>query len=491
MALSLTYIKMRALTLLAASISSLSLVDAARARQIDTHRPNLDAVPPHGAAAIRRAIRSWSPVHVSATATTLLPVSFGADPTGHTDSSPAFAALVTALLALNTSSHTLSSGITDLGGAVVDLAGGDYLLSSTLTFPKLYGNFRIVDGTLRAAPQFQGSTLVQVGETGCAADSQGVCNENVGMSGLTLDAQHNVGTCLRVSNTMGSTLDSSSMIFGFDVVGVDVESGHGMMISETWVASRFWSDPKKAHTQSIGIALQGNDQYVTNTIVFSAKVGVAVMGGANVLQGVHTWNEATANGGIGILVTKGRNRVIGCYLDFTDLVLTDDGTLQTLVTDGFFLGGAQILLNASSPQATVFGLTVVGNTWYDQRGEVPIAVQEGGGNAWRSVTDFTWVGNVVERGSPPGTFPRAELVVKATAGAQQVDFSSALLFPSVAIASARVTVLSDSVWDHASVVGGASGWVQTVYNGGGGVQLRVEVDQSGYTAGGGVGGGRR
>ena len=83
------------------------------------------------------------------------------------------------------------------------------------------------------------------------------------------------------------------------------------------------------------------------------------------------------------------------------------------------------------------------------------------------------------------------MVVTATAGTQQVDFSSALLFPSVAIASARVTVLSDSVWDHASVIGGASGRVQTVYNGGGGVQLRVEVDQSGYTAGGGVGGGRR
>jgi hypothetical protein len=34
---------------------------------------------------------------------------------------------------------------------------------------------------------------------------------------------------------------------------------------------------------------EGNDHYVTNTIVFSSKIGVAVYGAANILTGVHTW----------------------------------------------------------------------------------------------------------------------------------------------------------------------------------------------------------
>jgi hypothetical protein len=33
----------------------------------------------------------------------------------------------------------------------------------------------------------------------------------------------------------------------------------------------------------------GNDHFITNTIVFSSKIGVAVTGAANLLTGVHTW----------------------------------------------------------------------------------------------------------------------------------------------------------------------------------------------------------
>ena len=68
-----------------------------------------------------------------------------------------------------------------------------------------------------------------------------------------------------------------------------------------------------------GIAVRGNDHYVSNSIVFSALVGVELTGAANILQvrdlspgfhsiglkslacvgwqGVHTWNCATGNGG--------------------------------------------------------------------------------------------------------------------------------------------------------------------------------------------------
>jgi hypothetical protein len=45
-----------------------------------------------------------------------------------------------------------------------------------------------------------------------------------------------------------------------------------------------------------GIAIEGNDHYVTNSIVFSALIGVKLTGAANILNGVHTWNCETSNG---------------------------------------------------------------------------------------------------------------------------------------------------------------------------------------------------
>ena len=131
------------------------------------------------------------------------------------------------------------------------------------------------------------------------------------------------------------------------------------MVSETWVAAYFWSDPQKEKTDTVGIWVAGNDHFISNVIVFSAKVGVQITGvsswplparptlqgltqhtrthtnthththllyvhplqAANKLVNVHTWNEATGNGGIGILNKASQNIFIGCYLDFTDFVL--------------------------------------------------------------------------------------------------------------------------------------------------------------------------
>ena len=42
-------------------------------------------------------------------------------------------------------------GITDLGGATLDLSGGEYLISAPLEVPMFFGNLLIRDGTLRAS----------------------------------------------------------------------------------------------------------------------------------------------------------------------------------------------------------------------------------------------------------------------------------------------------------------------------------------------------
>ena len=44
------------------------------------------------------------------------------------------------------SGHQLSNGIVDLGGAVLDLSGGDYLVSAPIVIPLNYGNVHITGG---------------------------------------------------------------------------------------------------------------------------------------------------------------------------------------------------------------------------------------------------------------------------------------------------------------------------------------------------------
>ena len=231
----------------------------------------------------RREMATWSGPSLSAGAPTVNPVDFGADPTGKADSTAAFTAAMAAVLAHNTSGHRMSDGIYDLGGVVLDLQGGDYLISAPLVVPQYAGNMHIIDGTLRASPTFPaGDYVLDVCVSGAAKCSppsgQGSCCENVGMSGLTLDGSHVALGCLRISNTMGATLDGSSAIFGFTGTGIDIAGGHETMISETWVAAYFWNDPKKESNAATGIYIGGNDHYVSNTIVFSARVGVHLTG---------------------------------------------------------------------------------------------------------------------------------------------------------------------------------------------------------------------
>jgi hypothetical protein len=57
----------------------------------------------------------------------------------------AFQDAVAALLTRG-SGHQLSNGIADLGGAVLDLSGGDYLVSAPIVIPNNYGNLHITGG---------------------------------------------------------------------------------------------------------------------------------------------------------------------------------------------------------------------------------------------------------------------------------------------------------------------------------------------------------
>jgi len=95
-------------------------------------------------------------------------------------------------------------------------------------------------------------------------------------------------------------------------------------------------------SRSIGIQLNGNDHILTNVIVFdNTHIGVEVNAAANLLQNVHTWN----GGGTGIAVNAQSNRLLGCYLDYSKLVIKDPRSI--VVESSFFLEGNVVLQKSS------------------------------------------------------------------------------------------------------------------------------------------------
>jgi hypothetical protein len=443
---------------------------------------------PRTRAAHARMMSRWrrSPPAGGAGRSVLKPADFGADPSCGSDSSPAFAAITAALGGLVVGN--MSDGIKDLGGAVVDLDGGCYLLSSPFLIPQFFGNVHVQSGELRAAPAFAGAALLQVGAASCTTPSgQGSCNENVGLHALTLDGSHVAPSCVAIEATMGATLDSSSAVFGFTSSGVLLQGGHESMVEETWVAAYFWSDPKKERNDAVGILVNGNDHFLTNVIVFSARDGVVVNGAADLLTNVHTWNSATGNGGRGIVTSVSQNRFVGVYLDYTDMVVIGNGAQQLVVEGSYFLGGAQIVFEARKGNTEVSGVALIGNAW--AYSGAPYAVNETAA-AWTAVHDLVISGTASWAGAPEVAAAATQVLPLPASGASQtLDFSSQLLFPSVPVdpASVAVQVLVAGVSKSEApinVVAGAAGQSVTVYNAGqtdARYSVRVTVDQSSYS----------
>ena len=437
-----------------------------------------------------RAMAGWRrtpPAGVAGRAA-LKPADFGADPTCKTDSAAAFAAITAALPGLAVGN--MSDGIADLGGAVVDLDGGCYLLSAPFFIPQFIGNLHVQSGELRATAAFAGgAALVQVGAASCTTKSgQGSCNENVGFHAVTLDGSHVAETCLLIAATMGATLDSSSAVFGFQSSGVLLQGGHESMVEETWVAAYFWSDPKKERNSAVGILINGNDHFISNTIVFSARDGVVVNGAADLLTNVHTWNCATGNGGRGIVTSVSQNRFNGVYLDYTNLVIIGNGAQQLVVANSYFLGGAQAVLEATPGNTKVSGVAFIGNAW--AYSDAPFAVNETLA-AWTSVHDFEVVGLASWNGAPLRSTKATQLAPLSTTSANTTfDFSSQLLFPSVPVDPASITLQlhatdaqTPPAFAAVAAAGGAT--VAVIYEGA--VQsakaiARVSVDQSSYSS---------
>jgi hypothetical protein len=402
-------------------------------------------------------MRKWAaPQHLrSSPWAPIFPTSYGADPTGVADSTAAFGAAVEALLARNTSGHADEGGSVDLGGAIIDLQGGDYLISSPLVFPSNYSNYGLIHGTLRASAAFPPSAnLLEVGTAGGYCSNWGdSCTEDVTLEDLLLDGAGVAGGGVRFNAVIGANA-AHLFVVNFTAKGVVMEGGHEVLLSNSWVGACWYTPPAScwlnasALKNTTGIWINGNDHYLDQVIVFAGTQGVVVDGAANILSGVHTWNTQSGSvpWAIGIAVNVWQNRLVGPYLDFVPLVL--QGAALTTVTGAFFLGGAQIIFKPHPDGYPVRGVYIAGSQ-FASSGDVPDVVSTRDPPGFSGLEDVTITGSLSDDPAMPRRSTVCTKTLVAAAPPWNFDFTDCLAFnasaPGTPIQSVSVAVSQSRV----------------------------------------------
>jgi len=241
-----------------------------------------------------------------------------------------------------------------------------------------------------------------------------------------LDANYR-GGCISVPNSVRTGIDNC-FITHFMSNGILVKGGHETYIRNSYLGQHITAggDPGERNFTGIAINLQGNDNAVTDVIIFSAEVGIMATGQANVFSGVHCYNKATGFGGTGVylkLPGNAQTRIVNCYLDYTGIVAEDP--VQVDITNSFFLGDAHVLLKSINGVAN--GLNIVSNMFSGSGGGVDTVQLDEMEGPFRDVSQV-----VVDRNNAVGMNTRSTIGRGSTQGngrSWTVDFGSVLLFP--------------------------------------------------------------
>ncbi|XP_030550650.2 polygalacturonase QRT3 [Rhodamnia argentea] len=366
------------------------------------------------------------------------PVGYGGDPTGKQESSEAIVSALSDAFRVQSDEQMLP-GVTALGGVVIDLQGGTYLVAKPIRLPASGGgNVVVQGGTLRASETFPGDRhLVELWSPNSpGANDQSTCYpmkvENVGIyyeditfRDVLFDSSFRGGGIYVVDSARIRITDCFFLHFTTD--GILVKKGHETFISGCFLGqhSTVGGDKRERSFTGTAIDLQSNDNAITDVVIFSAAVGIVLRGQANMVTGVHCYNKATYFGGIGILVKLAglsQTRLDNCYMDYTGIVMEDP--VQVHVTNGFFLGDANIVLKSIKGQ--VSGLNVVNNMFDgDPQRLNPIVVLDG---QFPNVDEVVVDGNNVNGMSLRTTV--GKMTLKGNGTKWVADFSSTLLFPN-------------------------------------------------------------
>lgn len=237
------------------------------------------------------------------------------------------------------------------------------------------------------------------------------------------------GGGIAILNSLRITVDNC-YISHFTSEGITIEGGHESYIQNSFIGQHInvGGDRREKYFSGIGVKVMGNDNALKDLVIYSAEIGVMILGQANLVMGVHCYNKARAFGGVGIYVGAPgftQTRIVNCYLDFTGIVVEDP--VQLLVKGCFFLGNGNVVVKSIG--GVMSGVNIVDNMFSGDYTKVKIVELD------ELKSPFTRIDQVViDRNNVRG------MVVKSTVGRGStkgngtiwtVDFSSLLLFPNL------------------------------------------------------------
>lgn len=369
--------------------------------------------------------------------------SYGADPTGTKDSTEALLRAISDAVQ-GPSEGSLIEGIKNLGGAQINLEGGNYLISQPLRLPATgLGNLMIHGGTLCASDDFPTDGYLidlspssatkneENGESSMDAQlssSSSYNYEYITLRDLMLDSNYRGGG-IAVINSLRTSIDNCYIVH-FTTYGILAQSGHETYIRNSFLGQHITAggDHGERNFSGTGISLVGNDNAVTDVVIFSAAIGISISGQANILTGVHCYNKATGFGGTGIylkLPGLTQTRIVNSYLDYTGIVAEDP--VQLHITGCFFLGSAYIVLKSINGVAN--GVNIVDNMFGGSDNGVDIVQLDQSNGQFKDIKQV-----VIDRNNVKGMNLKATVArgsVNGEGNSFVVDFNKVLLFPNL------------------------------------------------------------
>ncbi|XP_074275777.1 polygalacturonase QRT3-like [Silene latifolia] len=357
---------------------------------------------------------------------------YGADPTGKNDSTEALLRVFSEIGNSNNNNNgNLMDGITNLGGVEINLDGGTYVINRPLHFPTTYlGNILIHGGTLKASDNFPtNGYLIELSASSStqqlSSNSASYNFEYITFRDLMLDCNYKGGG-ITITNSLRIGVDNC-YIAHFMTEGIRVDSGHETLIRNSFIGQHITAgnDPGERRFNGTGIILNGNDNVVTDVVIFSAQIGILVSGQANLLSGVHCYNKAYGFGGTGIylkLPGLTQTRIVNSYLDYTGIVVEDP--FQLVISNNFFLGDA--FIQFKSIKGIANGVNIVDNLFSGSGKGIDIVQLDGSfGNVDQVVVDRNSVNGMNLKSTI------ARVAVEGNAASWTADFNRVLLFPNL------------------------------------------------------------
>ncbi len=243
-----------------------------------------------------------------------------------------------------------------------------------------------------------------------------------------LDSSYRGGG-IAVINSLRTSIDNC-YIAHFTSNGILVQGGHETYIRNSFLGQHVTAggDHGERSFSGTAISLIGNDNAVTDVVIFSAAIGILVSGQANILSGVHCYNKATGFGGTGIylkLPGLTQTRIVNSYLDYTGIVAEDP--VQLHITNCFFIGDAYIVLKSINGIAN--GVNIVDNMFCGSDKGVEIVHLDQSNGPFKDIKQV-----VIDRNNVKGMNIKATIArgsVNGEGNLWVVDFSNVLVFPNL------------------------------------------------------------